>query len=151
MYFHHRKHLFYSVLTVLALMGLFHFFMGASLQQFVFILALLSGVTLFGLGYYWRLEGNQIIKYICFREVCRIDIQQIQGIEAIKIKEFDKVHFEIGKGPFEDKYRFILKDGSTFTSLPQCRNNQGITIGRYLHKIYKIKLIEKEKIKYFNA
>lgn len=151
MYFHHRKHLFYSVLIVLALMGLFHLFMGVSLQQFVFILAFLSGVTLFGLSYYWRLEENVIIKYICFREVCRIGIQQIQWIEAIKIKDFGKVHIEIGKGPFEDKYRFILKDGSTFTSLSPCRNNQGITIGRYLHNTYKIKLIEKEKIKYFNA
>jgi hypothetical protein len=151
MYFHHRKQLFYSAMIVLTFMGLVHLFMGVSVEQFFFILALLSGVTLFGLGYYWRLEENVIIKYICFREVCRIEILQIQTIEAIKIKEFDKVHFEIGKGPFEDKYRFILKDGSTFTSLPQCRNNQGITIGRYLHNTYKIKLIEKEKIKYFNT
>jgi hypothetical protein len=125
--------------------------MGVSLQQFVFILAFLSGVTLFGLSYYWKLEGSVIIKYICFREVCRIEIQQIQWIEAIKIKDFGKVYIEIGKGPFEDKYRFILKDGSTFTSLSQCRNNQGITIGRYLHKTYKIKLMEKDKIKYFNV
>ncbi len=104
MYFHHRKHLFYSVLIVLALTGLFHLFMGVSLQQFVFILAFLSGVTLFGLSYYWKLEGSVIIKYTCFKEVCR-----------------------------------------------ECRNNQGITIGRYLHKTYKIKLMEKEKITFFNT
>jgi hypothetical protein len=151
MYFHHHKKIIYTTIVVLVFLVLVRLFWGNDLKVFVLFLSIFLAAIAYQLGYYWILEGDTLYKYVFFREVCKIEIKQIQSIEAIKIKEFGKAYIEIGKGPFEDRYTYIMKDGSTFTTMSTCCNKQGITIGRYLHKQFKIKFIEKDKIKFFNT
>lgn len=151
MYFHHKKAILYSTIAVLVFLILIQLFTGFVLKIVVFSLVFLLGVVIYQLGYYWILEENILFQYIFFREVCRIEIRKIECIEAITTKKFGEVYIQIGKGFSEDTYRFILKDSSTFTSLSSCRNKQGLPLGRYLQKHYKIKLIEKEKVKFFNV
>jgi hypothetical protein len=97
------------------------------------------------------MDGNNLTKYIFFREVNQVRIENIKLIEAVSIRDFDKATIKIGKGPFEDEYIFVMKNGSSIKTSAKCMNDNGITLGRYLNKIHKIRFVEKEKIKYFNT
>jgi hypothetical protein len=64
-------------------------------------------------GYYWFIDGHNLKKYVFFKEVSNIRIDHIKLVEAISIKEFGSVQINLGKGPFEDEYVLVMKNGST--------------------------------------
>ncbi|MEW9701758.1 hypothetical protein [Paenibacillus sp. SI8] len=89
-----------------------------------------------------------ITKYILFVETEKFNINEIKLIEAITNKEIDKIYIRIGQGAGEDEYNFILQDGYMASSA-DCKNSNGVSIGRYLSKTHKIRMIEKTKYKIF--
>ncbi|MBO7743718.1 hypothetical protein I8J29_05885 [Paenibacillus sp. MWE-103] len=90
-------------------------------------------------------------KYIFFRKRADIEIAEIKRIEAYKVEEIGGIHFYLGKGPHEDEYQFIMKDGRVIKSYAHCYHSNGLTLGRYLNNEKRIKLIEKTTYKFLNS
>ncbi|NOU70716.1 hypothetical protein GC098_04605 [Paenibacillus sp. LMG 31458] len=93
-------------------------------------------------GYYWKLHGGLLAKYIFFCKSSEINVDEIQQITSVT--------FRLGKGPAEDEYIFLLRDGNEIKSFAHCLNRDGKSIGRYLNEKYKIRLVEKTKYKLNN-
>jgi hypothetical protein len=94
--------------------------------------------------------NHSIIMYRFFIRRREIKLSEIKRIEAVTVKKFGYIHIVVGDSLSEDYYYLVLQDNSKI-EIDRHYTNKGKALGRYLHEEYKIKLIETEKIRYFNT
>lgn len=145
MIFHRRRAVIIQMVICLLFLSFFYFGFKGNFKQSIIFVVLFLLVIIYTLGNYWVIRDDILYKYILFRETKKVFLEEIKLIEAVTNKEIDKLYITIGKGPFEDKYTFILKNNDMIISSAQCKNSNGETLGRYMNKKYKIKLVEKTK------
>lgn len=124
---------------------------GFVIEAFVLFSVIFLFFTIFQFGYYWVIKGERISKYIFFMKHVDIQLSEIKQIEAYKVEEIGTIHFYLGKGPHEGEYQFIMKDGLIIKSFAHCYNSNGLTIGRYLNKEKRIKLVKKTRYKIMSS
>ncbi|MBP3966544.1 hypothetical protein [Paenibacillus lignilyticus] len=151
MKFHLKKTIIITLVVYPIFLFILYLMAGFVIEAFVLFSGIFLFFMIFQLGYYWVIEGEKISKYIFFMKHVDIEISEIKLIEAYKVKEIGTIHFYLGKGPHEDEYQFIMKNGLIIKSYAHCYNSNGLTIGRYLNNEKRIKLIEKTRYKIMNS
>ena len=114
-------------------------------------LSILIVIWLFGEKYI--LNENVITKNFYFFMTKEIKITDIKMIEIVIVKQNGTIEIYIGKkanAVKEDGYYLTMSDGNKIKIDSGYQNKEGITLGKYLVKKYKIHHKEVEKYKLFN-
>ncbi|TXK80392.1 hypothetical protein FU659_18420 [Paenibacillus sp. N3.4] len=139
----------FQVIAYLLFLSFIYFVLKINFLQSLFFIAFFIGLLIFTAGYYWRLKDGVLTKYIFFLQSEVIMVKDIKVIEAVARRKLGEVYFKIGKGLDENEYYFVLKEHKV-SSFAGCKNSKGETIGRYLNKVHRIKLIETTQYRLFN-
>lgn len=149
--FNFKKALIIYPLIFLFFLVIVHFMIGINKPILILFVVFFIISLLYMKGYYWKLHGGLLTKYIFFCKSSEINVDEIKQITSVKIEKIGTVTFRLGKGPAEDEYIFLLRDGNEIKSYAHCLNRDGKSIGRYLNEKYKIRLVEKTKYKLNNV
>ncbi|KQX51289.1 hypothetical protein ASD40_35510 [Paenibacillus sp. Root444D2] len=150
MEFNFKKTLIIYPLVFLIFLIIVHFMIGINKPILIFFVVFFIISMLYMKGYYWKLHGGVLAKYIFFCKSSEFNVDEIQQITSVTIQKIGTVTFRLGKGPAEDEYIFLLRDGNEIKSFAHCLNRDGKSIGRYLNEKYKKRLVEKTKYKLNN-
>ena len=118
---------------------------------FFYVFSLVVIVILFSVKYV--INQDEIIKYIMLFKVQTVNIHNIKMIEIVNVKKIGTIEIFIGKtakAVKEDGYYLIMKDDSLIKIDSGYRSEEGITLGKYIIKNYKIPNKYIEKYKFFN-
>jgi len=151
MEFNFKKTLIILPLVFLIFVSIGHFMIGINKPMLVIFMVFFMLSMLYMRGYYWKLQGGRLTKYIFFCKSSEFNVDEIQQITSVTIQEIGTFTFRLGKGSVEGEYIFLLRDGSEIKSFAHCLNRDGKSIGRYLNEKYKIRLVEKIKFKLNNV
>jgi len=151
MAFNFKRTLIIYPFMFLIFLVIVHIMIGINKPILIFFMVFFSISMLYMKGYYWKLHGRLLVKYIFFCKTNEFNVDEIQQITSVTVQKIGTITFRLGKGPSEDEYLFLLRDGKEIKSFSHCLNRDGNSIGRYLNEKYKIRLIEKTKYKLNNV